>query len=273
MVSEPFNEDDRAGGRGQPPGGGQAVRARAPRRHRAYSPSCGVRTLGALRLSRSWRAAAASPSAVSASASITSGTGAPAITARISSPTSFPVPRPGPMTTALHLAVASRNASAQPSCGQRHADRLDRPRRLGVPGRAEPDHARARRHGAAGAEHGRALHPGRAGRHADGGRPLVACRGRAGNDAAMSASSTSRAAGVGNPMPMSATSTLPLSRGPVALEEAGLEGGERHRAVGPHARRPAPRRVSASTPEGMSTASTAAPGRRGRLVAPRKPVP
>ena len=55
---------------------------------------------------------------VSASASITSGTGTAAMTALISSAAASPVPSPGPITTALHLAVASRNAPAQPSAGR-----------------------------------------------------------------------------------------------------------------------------------------------------------
>ncbi len=85
---------------------------------RAYSPSWGVRMLGARRRSSRVRAAATLPRALSASASITSGTGTAAITDLMASAVAVSVLRPGPITTALHLAVASTNASAQSCAGR-----------------------------------------------------------------------------------------------------------------------------------------------------------
>ncbi len=72
---------------------------------------------------------------------------------------------------------------------------------------------------------------------------------------------------------MSTTDTRPASRGPVALEQAGLEGHEGDRADGGHGD-PAGVTGVPATPEGMSTASTGVPGRRpGARYSPWKPVP
>ncbi len=84
-----------------------------------------------------------------------------------------------------------------------------------------------------------------------------------GGTSATSASSTRSACGVGKPMPMSATSTTPLSRAPSACSRPGLRAANvtvrSARTASPGA---SP--VSASTPEGMSMASVAAPaGTRG----------
>ena len=178
---------------------------------RAYSPSWGVRMLGALRLSSSVRAVAASPRAVSASASITRGTGAPATTARISSATASPVPRPGPITIALHFAVASKNAPDQPSAG-----RCIRTASVGQAADGSPgDPSRIMPEPAAMAprEH-RMAEPSMPAEPAATPTAFVHLfdpAGRAGTSAPTSASSTSATRGVGNRIPMSATSTVPLA--------------------------------------------------------------
>ena len=214
--------------------------------------------LGASRLSSSVRAAAASPSAVSASASITSGTGTAARTVRISSATASPVPSPGPMTTALHLAVASRKAPAHPCAGRCTRTASVGQGAVGSPGepsRIMPAPA--------------AMAP-RVHRMADPSMPaepaatptalvhLLTGRGRGGTSAATSASSMRSARGVGKPIPMSATSVVPLSCGPSPCSRPGFKAANvtvrSARTAVPGA---AP--VSASTPEGMSMASTAAP--------------
>ena len=150
-------------------------------------------------------------------------------------PRPSPVPSPGPTTTALHLAVASRNAPAHPSAG--------RCMRTASVGQAAGGIARASRAGSC-----RRRRPWRPGCTAwprppcpPSRRPrptavvhLLTWRGRGGQQRATSASSTSSACGAGNPIPMSATSTAPLQHRPVALQQAGLQRGERHGAVGPH---------------------------------------
>ena len=218
-----------------------------------------VRMLGALRLSSRVRAAPASPSAVSASASITNGPARRHARPGSPRPPPSPVPSPGPITTALHLAIPSKKAPAQPSRGQVHPHCLGRPRRGGVAGRAQPDHAGARRHGAAGAQDGRALHPGRAGRHADGVRPLVdLARPRAAPTRATSASSTSIARGTREADADVGHLDDAAQARALALEQPRLQAAKvtvaSARTASPGA---AP--VSASTPEGMSMASTRAP--------------
>ena len=179
--------------------------------------------LGALRFSSRARASPLRASAVSASASITSGTPTAAITALISSATSSDVPRPGPSTTALHLAVASRKASDHPEAGRCMRTASVGQGAMGSPG--EP-----RRIIPAPA----AMAP-RVQRMAEPSMPgepaptptawthLFPSRDRRGRSAAMSASSMTMAGGgVGNPMPMSATSTRPQSVAPPPWSRPGL---------------------------------------------------
>ena len=85
---------------------------------RAYSPSCGVRMLGPLRSAEQRAGVGGAPSALRASASITSGTGTAAITNLMASAAAVSVLSPGPITTALHLAVAFTNSSAQSRAGR-----------------------------------------------------------------------------------------------------------------------------------------------------------
>ena len=209
----------------------------------------------------------ASPSAVSASASITSGTGTAAITARISSADRVAraearADRPRPCT----WPSPPGRHPAHPSAGRCMRTASVGQARRGVAGRAEPDHAGARGHGATGAEHGRALHAGRAGRHADGVRPLVAVAGaRRQQRRDVGVLDRAAPAGVGKPIPMSATSTAPLQRGAVALEQAGLERGEGHGARRPAPRRPAPRRCRRRRPRGCRW-----PARRARPAPPAR---
>ncbi len=79
--------------------------------------------------------------------------------------------------------------------------------------------------------------------------------------------------GVANPMPMSATSTEPLHAAPRPCSSPGFSAAKvtvrSARTASPGA---AP--LSASTPEGMSMASTGAPaGTSGASYEPRNPVP
>ena len=271
-VSEPFNRTmvpvasarRRAAARRSSPGAAPAMRA--------YSPSWGVRMLGPLRLSSKVRAAATSPSAVNASASITSGTATAAMTARISSATAAPVPRPGPITTALHFAVASRKAPAHPSAGRCMRTASVGQAALGSPGdpsRSMPAPAamapRLQRIAAPSMPAEPAATP-TAVVH------LLTCRGRGGT-LATSASSTSRHRGVGNAIPMSATSTVPLSGAPAPCSKPGFNAAK-VTVRSAHTASPGAAPVSASTPDGMSMASTAAPaGTAGASYEPRKPVP
>ena len=205
----------RAAARRSGPGGAPASRA--------YSPSCGVRMLGALRFSSNARAPSLRPSAVSASASITSGTGTAAITARISSTASSEVPRPGPSTTALHLVVASKKASAHPVAGRCMRTASMGQAAVGSPG--EP-----RRIIPAPAAMAPRVHrmaepsiPGEPAPTPTAWTHLFPSRARRGRSAAMSASSITMACGaLGNPMPMSATSTRPQSAGPPPWSRPGL---------------------------------------------------
>ena len=189
---------------------------------------------------------------------MTSGTGTAASTARISSATAPPVPSPGPSTIALHLAVASRKEPAHPSAG-----RCMRTASVGQGADGSPGEPRRIMPAPA------AMAP-RVHRMADPSMPaepaatptafvhLLTPRGRGGSNAATSVSSIRSDRGVGTPTPMSATSTTPLSRGPSPWSSPGFRAAKvtvrsARTAV------PGASPVSASTPEGMSMASTAAP--------------
>ena len=195
---------------------------------------------------------------MSASASITSGTGTAASTARISAATASPVPSPGPTTTALHLAVASRKAAAHPSAGRCMRTASVGQGAAGSPGepsRTMPAPAamapRVHRIAAPSMPDEPAATP-TAFVH------LLTWRGRGGTHAVTSASSTRRMRGVGKPIPMSATSTVPLRRGPSPWSRPGFRAAK----VTVRSARtacPGASPLSASTPEGMSMASTAAP--------------
>ena len=141
---------------------------------RAYSPSWGVRMLGALRLSSRVRAAAASPSAVQRVGVDHQrhghrGDDGPDLLGRGRRRSRAPARSPPPCT--WPSPPGTRPPSRSPGRCMRTASVGQA--RGGVARRAQADHAGAGRHGTAGAQDGRALHAGRAGGHADGGRPLV----------------------------------------------------------------------------------------------------
>ena len=87
---------------------------------------------------------------------------------------------------------------------------------------------------------------------------LFTPRSRPPTNAATSASSMSEACGAANPIPMSATSTVPLCAGPAPWSSPGLSAAKvTVRSALTASPEASP--VSASTPEGMSIARTAAP--------------
>ena len=183
-----------------------------------------------------------------------------------------PVPSPGPMTTARHLAVASRNGAGPTVCRQVHAHRLGRPGRRRVARGPQPDHAGPGRHGAAGAQHGRSLHA----RPSRRPRPtawvhLFACAGRAGSSAAMSASSISSAWAVAEADRRCRPPRPRRTAGPVPLQQAGLEGGEGHRARRPAPRRPGAPAVGVDARGDVDGQDRGAPGDLRRVVGAAEP--
>ena len=176
------------------------------------------------------------------------------------------------MTTALHLAVASRKAPAHSAAGRRMRTASVGQAAAGSPGapsRSMPAPAamapRLHRMAAPSMPAEPAATP-TAVVH------LLTWRGRGGRRAT-SASSTSSARGVGNPIPMSATSTAPLHTAPRPCSRPGFNAANvtvRSACTASPGASP----LSASTPEGMSMARTRAPGGTpGASYEPRNPVP
>ncbi len=184
------------------------------------------------------------------------------MTALISSAVDSTVLSPGPITTALHLAVASRNASAHSSAGRCIRTASVGHAAAGSPG--EPSRIMPAPAAMAPRVHKMAAPsmPAEPAATPTAVVHLLTWRGRAGTRA-RSASSTSNAWGVGNPIPMSATSTAPRHTAPRPCRSPGFNAANvTVRSACTASPGAAP--VSASTPEGMSMARTRAPsGTRG----------
>ena len=181
-----LQQDDGTGGPGQAPRRGEAVLRRwPPRLRRAYSPSWGVRMVGALRLSSRVRAASRRRRARSARRRRSpAGPGRRRSTARISSAVASSRAEPGPDAPRPCTWPSPRGRRRpNPSAGRCMRTASVGQAAGGVARRAQADHAGAGGHGAAGAQDGRTLHARRAGGHPDRVRPLVdlarARRGRA----------------------------------------------------------------------------------------------
>ncbi len=228
-----------------------------------YSPSCGVSTAGTPISATRARAAAVSPRANRASASMTTGAVAATRTRRISATVESSRPRPGPTTTARQRSMASIAPVAHHSAGRarRTASRgqaagCSRPsvpgtarRTMPAPACDAPDALRA----AAPSIPGEPATTPTAADH------LCDWAARAGRSAERSSSSTRPTVGSRTPTPMSSTRTSPASTAPSPWTRPRLRAAKVAVRVAGRGRPPA-RPVSPSTPEGMSTASTGVPG-------------
>ena len=219
-------------GPGPRPGGRRPAGSRPGGRTRRRA---GVSTVGAVRRPRRKWAAARSPRAVRPSASTTSGSGDEATTAWISSSGGVvgAEARPDHQGPALRRgrqegagpAIASVSDARTASTGQGPAGSPGVPRRImPAPAAMAPRVHRT-------AEPSMPTEPAAM---PSGGGPLVR-RPRPGREQGRSVAVLDQRGGRrAGAIPISATVTSPLRRGPVALEESRLVGGEGHRVGGPH---------------------------------------